>query len=78
MLKTQKRNNRQREVEGGENVKKSLYFAYGSNMNLDQMDFRCPAAKAIGVVRLEDYRLAFCGGRVMGDYAGVRTEPGQV
>lgn len=42
-------------------MKKSLYFAYGSNMNLEQMDFRCPAAKAVGTVRLEDYRLAFCG-----------------
>ncbi len=42
-------------------MEKSLYFAYGSNMNLDQMDFRFPAAKAVGTVRLEDYRLAFCG-----------------
>lgn len=38
-----------------------LYFAYGSNMNLDQMEFRCPEARAAGTVRLEDYRLAFCG-----------------
>lgn len=30
-------------------------------MNLDQMEFRCPAAKVAGNVRLEDYRLAFCG-----------------
>lgn len=38
----------------------TLYFAYGSNMNLDQMEFRCPAAKVVGNVRLEDYRLTFC------------------
>lgn len=38
-----------------------LYFAYGSNMNLDQMEFRCPAASVVGNVRLENYRLTFCG-----------------
>lgn len=38
----------------------TLYFAYGSNMNLDQMEFRCPAAEVVGNVRLEDYRLTFC------------------
>ena len=30
-------------------------------MNLDQMEFRCPAARVVETVRLEDYRLAFCG-----------------
>lgn len=38
-----------------------LYFAYGSNMNLDQMEFRCPAAVVKENVRLDGYRLAFCG-----------------
>ena len=38
-----------------------LYFAYGSNMNLDQMEFRCPAAAVKENVRLDGYRLAFCG-----------------
>lgn len=37
-----------------------LYFAYGSNMDLLQMDYRCPAAEVIGNVRLMDYRLTFC------------------
>lgn len=37
-----------------------LYFAYGSNMNRNQMAFRCPDAKVAGTVRLEGYRLAFC------------------
>lgn len=37
-----------------------LYFAYGSNMNLDQMAFRCPDAQVVDTVRLEGYRLAFC------------------
>ncbi len=30
-------------------------------MNLNQMAFRCPDAKAVDTVRLEGYRLAFCG-----------------
>ena len=37
------------------------YFAYGSNMNLEQMKYRCPAAEVVENVRLEDYRLAFRG-----------------
>lgn len=38
------------------------YFAYGSNMNLHQMDFRCPGAQRMGKVVLKDHALAFrCG-----------------
>lgn len=48
---------------------KQLYFAYGSNMNLEQMAFRCPDASVVGVVRVNDYRLTFCGG----SHAGVAT-----
>ena len=28
------------------------YFAYGSNLNKEQMKFRCPKAKAIGGLEL--------------------------
>ena len=42
-------------------LKEREYFAYGSNMNLDQMAYRCPAATVVGNVRLEGYRLAFRG-----------------
>ena len=47
-----------------------LYFAYGSNMNENQMAFRCPDAEAVGTVRLENYRLAF---RSNGGGRGVAT-----
>lgn len=47
-----------------------LYFAYGSNMNRNQMAFRCPDAKVAGTVRLEGYRLAF---RENGRGIGVAT-----
>ena len=30
-----------------------LYFAYGSNINLDQMAQRCPDAQVVGPVTLE-------------------------
>ena len=36
-----------------------LYFAYGSNINLDQMEYRCPNAQVVGPVVLEDYKLLF-------------------
>lgn len=42
-------------------MKEIYYFAYGSNMNLDQMEYRCPDAEVVENVRLEGYRLAFCG-----------------
>ena len=36
-----------------------LYFAYGSNLDPEQMQFRCPGAKAVGLAALRDHRLAF-------------------
>jgi len=36
-----------------------LYFAYGSNINLEQMDYRCPDATVVGPVLLENYELLF-------------------
>ncbi|MBI3805660.1 MAG: gamma-glutamylcyclotransferase [Nitrospirae bacterium] len=36
-----------------------IYFAYGSNMDHDQMQARCPGHKVIGVGRLSHYTLAF-------------------
>lgn len=40
---------------------KKYYLAYGSNLNLNQMSYRCPGAKAIGRVILKDYRLVYKG-----------------
>ncbi len=37
----------------------SLYFAYGSNMNKEQIQERCPSALLLGVASLIGYRLAF-------------------
>jgi gamma-glutamylcyclotransferase (GGCT)/AIG2-like uncharacterized protein YtfP len=49
--------------------KHALYFAYGSNLNLDQMGRRCPAASPLATVTLKDYKLLFCGS----NRAGVAT-----
>ena len=40
---------------------KTIYLAYGSNLNLEQMAHRCPTAKPIGTAVLNDYRLLFKG-----------------
>ena len=40
-----------------------LYFAYGSNINLEQMAVRCPAAQVVGPAVLDGYELLFRGNR---------------
>lgn len=42
---------------------KRLNIAYGSNLNLQQMERRCPTAKVYGKGILKDYRLLFKGVR---------------
>ena len=36
-----------------------LYFAYGSNMNWNQMRERCPSSRFVGIAVLHDHKLAF-------------------
>lgn len=36
-------------------MSKRLYVAYGSNLNIRQMKYRCPTAKLYGVGTIEDY-----------------------
>ena len=42
---------------------KRYYLAYGSNLNLEQMSYRCPDAKCIGTARLLGYELLFKGSK---------------
>ena len=49
-----------------------LYFAYGSNLDPEQMQWRCPDAIAIGAARLDDWAWRI-GGR---GYATVSPSPG--
>ena len=39
----------------------TYYSAYGSNLNLEQMKYRCPQAVTIGTTTLEGWRLVFRG-----------------
>ncbi|WP_024345929.1 gamma-glutamylcyclotransferase family protein [Lacrimispora indolis] len=41
----------------------TLYIAYGSNLNLPQMAYRCPTAKVVGASEIKDYELLFRGSR---------------
>ncbi len=45
-------------------MEQRLYFAYGSNINLEQMKRRCPDARPIAPVMLRDYELSFRGSGV--------------
>jgi len=40
---------------------KQLYIAYGSNINLKQMAYRCPHSKVVGTSEIKDYELEFRG-----------------
>lgn len=43
------------------NKNKKIYVAYGSNLHIGQMAYRCPDAKVIGTGYLENYELFFAG-----------------
>lgn len=42
-------------------AKKRYYLAYGSNLNMDQMKWRCPRAVPVGTAEIKDYKLLFRG-----------------
>lgn len=42
-------------------MNRKIYIAYGSNLNIRQMKYRCPKAKIIGSYILEGYKLEFRG-----------------
>ena len=48
-------------ISKSDNASERLYFAYGSNINLDQMAVRCPNAEIVAPVTLNGYRLVFRG-----------------
>ncbi len=44
-------------------AKKLYYLAYGSNLNVRQMRYRCPGAKPIGISVIPDYELLYKGSK---------------
>jgi len=54
---------------------KKYYLAYGSNLNVRQMRFRCPTARIVGTAVIEDYELLFKGSR-SGSYLTIEPKKG--
>ena len=52
-----------------------LYAAYGSNLNVEQMRYRCPEAKIIGTAAIPDYQLMFKGSKT-GSYLTIEKDEG--
>lgn len=57
-------------------MSKQLYIAYGSNLNREQMAYRCPTAKPIGKGLVHDHRLVFQG-HPNNAHANIIPEAGQ-
>lgn len=55
--------------------KKKYYIAYGSNLNIRQMRFRCPGAKPIGISAIPDYELLYKGSKT-GAYLTIEQKVG--
>lgn len=51
------------------------YFAYGSNLDLLQMQLRCPGAQFVSTAKLEGYRLCFPRKSAIRDCAVISIEP---
>lgn len=57
-------------------MKNKLYISYGSNLNKEQMAYRCPTAKPMAVATLKDHQLVFQG-RPYGAHANVIPAKGK-
>lgn len=58
-------------------MEKRYYIAYGSNLNIRQMKYRCPDARIIGTAVLRDYELLFKGSKT-GAYLTIEPKEGGV
>ena len=56
-------------------MNKRYYIAYGSNLNVYQMRFRCPKARIIGTAIVPDYELLFKGSKT-GSYLTIEPKKG--
>lgn len=57
--------------------KKRYYIAYGSNLNIRQMRYRCPGAKPIGISAIPDYELLYKGSKT-GAYLTIEPKNGSL
>ncbi len=54
---------------------KKYYIAYGSNLNIRQMRYRCPGARPIGISAIPDYELLYKGSKT-GAYLTIEPRNG--
>lgn len=54
-------------------MKKRYYLAYGSNLNVRQMCFRCPSARIVGTAEIPGYQLLFKGSKT-GSYLTIEPK----
>ena len=57
--------------------KKKYYLAYGSNLNVRQMRYRCPTAKPIGITAISNYELLYKGSKT-GSYLTIEKKKGSL
>ena len=55
---------------------KRYYIAYGSNLNVEQMHYRCPDARIIGTATLDGWTLLFKGSKT-GSYLTIEQKEGE-
>ena len=56
---------------------KKHYIAYGSNLNVQQMKFRCPTARIVGTSVIRNYELLYKGSKT-GSYLTIEKKKGAV
>ena len=56
---------------------KKYYIAYGSNLNVQQMKFRCPTARIVGTSVIKDYQLLYKGSKT-GSYLTIEKKKGGI
>ena len=56
-------------------MKKRYYIAYGSNLNVQQMQMRCPYAAVLGTAELDGWELLFKGSKT-GSYLTIEEREG--
>lgn len=56
-------------------MSKRYYIAYGSNLHVGQMRYRCPDARIVGTAEIADYRLMFKGSKT-GSYLTIEPAKG--
>ena len=56
---------------------KRYYIAYGSNLNVYQMRYRCPNARIIGTAVVPNYELLFKGSKT-GSYLTIEPKEGSI